>query len=337
MLSHFPLLKTHIQPIADYIQFFTVLEALTVISDGILKAPSICFGTGAIVLISEAFELYRQNFIVMANRSAKTEESYQVACRKLVGYVGDTAIESLTFSQIRDWKISLDKKCSSDTTRGYIINIRVVLGYLRKHGHNVLDPELIPVPKRFDKVPEFISKEEVQDLIISSMIPKRGYSRVNRLRNGAMIAFLYASGIRVSELCNLDRDSIHDGSFSVVGKGGKARLCFIDERAQTLLNEYLSLRKDTDPALFLTFKNPKRVRPHDVQDVFRYLRVSCGLKKNISPHTLRHSFSTDFLRNNGNMRYLQVMLGHSSLQTTQQYTHVIDNDLEKAYREHHTV
>jgi site-specific recombinase XerD len=204
--------------------------------------------------------------------------------------------------------------------------LRVVLRYLRSRGYNVLDPETIPIPQRNHKVPNFITSEEVTRLIAAT----------SNLRNKAIVSLLYSSGIRVSELCALDRTDIHDdNTFTVVGKGGKARLCFIDKRTANLLSKYLTQRTDNNPSLFVGKYDTHRITSGNVQEIFRYLRKNSGIQ--CTPHTMRHSFATNLLRNNANMRYVQVMLGHESLQTTQMYSHVTDPDLQRIYAQYHTI
>lgn len=273
--------------------------------------------------LSEAFDFYRHDYIVFANQSAKTEENHYVCLRALVLYFGDIDISDLTRDKVRDWKVWLDKNRSPATLRAYIIKLRVVLAYLRKRGHNVLDPDDIPVPKRVQNVPTFLTRDEVATLIKSTA----------RIKNKAVISFLYASGLRVSELCALNRGQLGDNSFTVVGKGGKARLCFIDMRTRTLLDLYLESRTDNHPALFLTDAG-LRISPGVIQETFKSVRKTSGIEAH--PHALRHSFATDLLRNNANIRYVQALLGHSSLATTQIYTHVVDVDLENVYKNHHT-
>lgn len=276
--------------------------------------------------LSEAFDLYKQDVIDFRNLSYSTEEQHYGALKLLVEFLGDIDVETLTFSQVRDWKHHIEKNRSPRTVRGYIIKLRVVLGYLSKIGLSVLDTDLIPVPKVVDSLPTFMSSEQVSTLI----------KQTRGVRAKAIISLLYASGIRVSELCAMNIGDIHDRSFTVVGKGGKARLCFLDKRAEHYIDKYLATRTDNNPALFISYVSKKRMTPGNVQTIFRNARDR-GKADNIHPHVLRHSFATNLLKNNTNMRYVQVMLGHQSLQTTQMYTHVVDEDLRAIYEKHHTI
>lgn len=283
--------------------------------------------------ISQAFDVYCSDYIVFKNQSKRTEETNDYVKRSLVSFIGDIEIASLTFSHIRDWKNELSKTRTDETVRLYIVRVRVVLAFLLRRGYPVLDPDSIPVPKRTDKVPSFITKEEVWRLISSNDVPRS--SIINRYRNKALISLLYCSGIRVSEICSLNKEDIKGNSFTVVGKGGKARLCFIDERTQELLGKYLARRSDGNPALFISAENKLRITKGNIQFIFRQCSQRTGIV--CHPHTLRHSFATNLLQNNCNMRYVQELLGHSSLQTTQMYTHVINRDLQSVYEKFHTI
>lgn len=274
--------------------------------------------------LSEAFDLYRLDYIVFTNQSAKTEENHYVCLRALILYFGDIDISALDRDMVRDWKIWLDKGRNPTSVRCYIIKLRVVLAWLYKHGHSVLNPDDVPVPKAVQSVPMYLTRDEVAILIKST----------RRVKNKAIVSFLYASGVRVSELCALNRDQLKENSFTVVGKGGKPRLCFIDDRTRTLLDLYLETRTDNNPALFLTDAG-KRITPGVIQETFKSIRKVSGLEAH--PHTLRHSFATDLLKNNANLRYVQALLGHARLDTTQIYTHVVDADLEAVYKSHHAI
>lgn len=291
------------------------------------------------ITISEAFELYRVEFIVFRNQSARTEEMSIVAKKSLVNFAGDIPISELSFEVVRKWKDHLSKSMAQNTVRGYIIKLRVVLTHLRARGfEGVLDPAVIGVPKRGDIVVTFITPEEVQQLIDCVFQPRPGYSAVKRYRNRAIVSLLYASGIRVGELINLDRLSIQfDGTFTVMGKGGKARLCFADQRSLEHIKEYLAMRKDSSPALFVSDIDKERLSKSTIQLIFRNARLKGGFEKPVHPHTLRHSFATNLLKNNTNLMYVRDFLGHASIQTTQMYTHVVNEDLRQVYREKHSV
>lgn len=276
------------------------------------------------MLLTVAFERYRQDVIVFTNQSKKTEENHLVCLRALLIFFGDIDIEKLSFEMIRLWKSELTKIRSPDTVRNYVIKLRVVLSYCHRQGRPVLNPELLPIPKRRDKVPLFLTKEQVQLCIDST----------SKIKNKTIVSLLYASGIRVSELCSLDIGEIHGETFTVVGKGGKARLCFLDGRTIYLLEQYLSSRGDNRAALFLS-DTGARITPGTIQETFKSIRRRTGLA--VHPHTLRHSFATNLLSTNTNLFHVSKMLGHAQLSTTQQYLHVMDPDLQRIYREHHTI
>ncbi len=274
--------------------------------------------------LSEAFEAYRE-VIVYKNQSPKTEESHSVCKRAMIKYFGDIDIESVTPEMIRKWKADLDKGRTPNTVRSYIIKLRVVLDYLRKEGIEVVDIDRIPLPQRPETTPAYLDKDKIRTLIDST----------SSLRSKAIISLLYSSGVRVSELCALNRDTIHGDTFTVVGKGGRARLCFVDSRSQRLIKEYLKTRTDNEKALFISRLSNKRITPGNVQEIFKHLKKKTGIEAH--PHTMRHSFCTNLLQSNTNLFYVQRLMGHKSLQTTQNYLHCVDEDLHKIYTEHHTV
>lgn len=291
--------------------------------------------------LSEAFELYRTDVIVYRNQSAKTEEMNKCAMNSIVSYLGDIQISELTFDLVRKWTADLRKTRTSNTVRGYILKIRVVLKHLRALGYDVLDPEVIGIPKRDSRVVDYLEVDEVKRLLEASFRRGVGYSKFKRYRNRAIIALLFSAGLRNSELCNLERTQIKPGidSFTVIGKGDKPRVCFIDPVTHKYIDEYLALRDDPYPALFVAEqqKGREKINPGVVQMVVKNAAIRAGLEKNIHPHTLRHSFATDLLRNNTNIVYVKELLGHASIQVTMTYTHVVDEDLHSVHRMKHTV
>jgi len=291
--------------------------------------------------LSEAFELYRKDVIVYKNQSAKTEEMNQCAMKSIVAFLGDIPIAELEFDQVRKWTTDLRKTRTSNTVRGYILKLRVVLKYLKARGYECLDAEAVGIPKRDSRVVDYLEVDEVEAMLHAVFQRGPGYSKFKRYRNRAIIALMFSAGLRNGELCNMERTQIKDGvdSFTVIGKGNKPRVCFIDPITHRYIDEYLALRDDPYPALFVSEqqKGREKINPGVVQMVVKNAATKAGLDKNIHPHTLRHSFATDLLRNNTNIVYVKELLGHASIQVTMTYTHVVDEDLRQIHRLKHTV
>lgn len=293
------------------------------------------------ITISEAFELYRVEVIVYKNQSAKTEEMSGLAAKSLINYCGDIPVSQSTFDLVREWTSDLRKTRRSNTVRGYILKLRVVLRHLKRSGYDVMDSELIGVPKRDSHVVDYLEVDEAKRLLEASFEPGSGYSTFKRYRNRAIIALLFSAGIRNGELCSMDRHQIKDGinSFTIIGKGNKPRVCFIDPVTHRYIDEYLALRDDPYPALFVSEqqKGREKINPGVVQMVVKNAAIKAGLEKNIHPHTLRHSSVTDLLKNNTNIVYVKELLGHASIQVTMTYTHVANEDLHQIHRPKHTI
>lgn len=279
------------------------------------------------MLLSEAFDLYENEFIRMSNQSSRTLEMHQYVKKIFCSYTDDVDVERLTIKEISDWKKDLERDRSQNTVRLFVMKLRNVISYLNKRGIDTINVDLVPLPKRQETVPVFLTEEEVALMI----------EQASNLRNKFVISLLYASGIRLSELISLNRGQIVEKRFTVIGKGGKPRLCFIDDRTEKLMEEYLARRKDNDSALVVSYNFKERMTKTNIELLVRNTASKAGINKKVTPHTLRHSYATNFLRNNGNMRYLSYSLGHASMDTTAMYAHVVDYDLERQYQQFHTI
>lgn len=278
------------------------------------------------MLLSEAFTSYARDVIAFKNQSRKTTEMSALAFKSLQKHVGNIDVSLLTFEHVRKWKEKLeDERKSVNTIRGYIIKLRCVLTYLRKLRIECIDTDLIPVPKRIETVPAWLTPEEVSLLI----------ECCSNIRGKAILSLLYASGIRVSELCSLNRDQLHEGRFTIIGKGQKARLCFYDSRASMYIKKYLLSRHDNSPALFIQRTSSSRIRPAGVQEICIAARKKAELGKTVTPHSFRHSFATDLMSNGLPIYSLSRMMGHTSIQTTATYLNVTNPRLQEEYLRFH--
>ena len=169
-------------------------------------------------------------------------------------------------------------------------------------------------------------------------------SSLRTLRDRAIIELLFFSVLRVSELASLDIQNINlkTQEFSIIGKGSKMRVVFISDSAKKALEEYLKKRVDIDPALFIRTnkigfqkEDDLRLTPRSIQRIVKYYSQKAGIIKDVHPHTFRHSFATDLLANGADIRSVQAMLGHSSITTTQVYTHITNQKLREVHKKFH--
>ena len=231
----------------------------------------------------------------------------------------------------------LNKKVGAKTINRHIVSIKNYFKYLEKNNIIGVNPTTditgLKTPK---KMPRVLSVEEIDKLLDIEL--KDAYS----YRNKAMLELMYSSGLRVSELLNLTINNI-DFDMNLVrifGKGSKERIVPIDDIATKYLFDYINiyrvtlLRNKVSDLVFLNSRGNKLSR----QGFFKILKEIArekGIKKELSPHTLRHSFATHLLNNGADLRSIQTMLGHENIETTQIYTHVSNNYVKKNYEEAH--
>ena len=259
----------------------------------------------------------------------------------------------ITLELVRKYRLYLNR---INTDRGenlkkitqnyHIIALRAFLKYLSKRDIPSLAAEKLELADAIKQSFTFLEITEVESLLQS---PEKYPNKNNQitLRDKAILETLFSTGLRVSELTNLDIDDINleRGEFMVRGKGEKERIVFLSDKAKDTINDYIKTRKDEHKPLFLHFGGLRddeeggeymRLTPRSVQRIIKKYAKLAGIVKDVTPHVLRHSFATDLLINGADIRSVQEMLGHSSITTTQIYTHVTNKQLREVHKAFHS-
>jgi integrase/recombinase XerD len=220
----------------------------------------------------------------------------------------------------------------------HLSTIRNLYSYLVREGRIAEDPaSALPAPRQPRKIPRYLNSTQVETLVT-----RPDASKPNGLRDRAMVSLLYASGLRVSELCHLQLSGLNleMGLVRVTGKGNKERLVPMGAEAIRDLREYLQqarpalLKGRASPFVFVTSRGGGLTRQAFWKSLAAYGRQS-GIFEGLSPHVLRHTFATHLLEGGADLRSLQTMLGHADISTTQIYTHVARTRLRAEFDSHH--
>jgi len=308
--------------------------------------------------ISDLISDFLESLEIEKGRSTKTTENYGLYLARFLDLIIQDFPEGATIKPadltpeiLRKFRLRLNRfddnqnheRLSALTQSYHLIALRGFLKYLAKRGIKSLDPSLVDLPRAVKKQVTFLHFDEVSRLL--SEIPT---DTETGLRDRAIIELLFSGGLRVSELCNLNRDSINLArrEFMVRGKGKKDRPIFIDQTTAEHIEEYLNARTDTLPALFLnnssnqnipdTSGDFRRLSPRSIERIIGKYTRQAGITKHVTPHTLRHSFATDLLMNGADIRSVQSLLGHANIATTQIYTHITDPHLKEVHEKFHT-
>ena len=275
--------------------------------------------------------------------STNTVHSYQFDLSKYRAFLdehGITSAVSVTEERISDFLKHLSRKNLSSRTISRILSaVRGFHRFLIGEGEHDDDPTAdVNTPKRSKTLPGVLSLAE-----IDAMLQQPDTRKPLGLRDRAMLEVLYATGVRVSELTNLARSNLllDDELVLVFGKGSKERLVPIGKSAITWVQKYQSegrvhLKKEgkSHDVLFLNYRGGKLTRAA-VRDMVEKYAKAAGIKKEVHPHTFRHSFATHLLEGGADLRAVQEMLGHADISTTQIYTHIDREYLKEVHRTFH--
>ena len=272
------------------------------------------------------------------NFSVHTLQSYSEDLQQFTDFCATrnfTRVQDFTLNTVRLFLASLAAhQYERNTTLRKISALRSFAGYLVEQGQIQQNPfKLLPAPKRQRLLPKFLTLQEVNRLIDTSAHKGRFATR-----NQALVELMYSSGLRRSEITGLTIADVDffNGVVKVLGKGNKERFVPVTQEALQALRQYLATRPAYKPsdALFLG-KNGTPLTGDGLAYIFKNLTIQSNIARRMSPHSMRHSFATHLLNNGCDLRSLQEMLGHSSLQSTQVYTHVSLDKLKNVYQHAH--
>lgn len=273
--------------------------------------------------------------------TGNTIAAYRRDMRRFVEWLGKRKLSNLSVGDISDFVGTLhEAELAPSSIARCVVAVRMFFKYLQLEGIVTDNPvELIATQKMWERIPGVLTRRQV-DAFLSA--PRKTDSFWQR--DKAMLEVLYATGCRASEVCTLRiRDlSLTEGHLRCEGKGGKQRLVPIGQQAIAAIEGYTDeLREELaakNPDLPETLFLSRSGRPLDRIQLWRLVKhyaLRAGVNSSISPHSLRHSFATHLLAGGADLRQVQEMLGHASIQTTQIYTHVEHSRLKKVHRQFH--
>ena len=301
------------------------------------------------VEIRKLLKDYLDYLEIEKNRSPKTRENYEHYLNVFLDFSKISTPKEITDDVVREFRLALARpvflkkirrarnpvSLKKLTQSYYVIAIRNFLKYLARRDIKTLVAEKIELPKTPSRQIEILEYKDLERLLAA---PKGDGLRA--LRDKAILETFFSTGLRLSELCALDRTiDLRRGEISVRGKGDKLRVVFIADSAKQAIQKYLAKRNDIEEALFISIsKSGKiigRITPRAVQRLIALRAREAGIPKHVHAHELRHSFATDLLMNGADLRSVQELLGHSNISTTQAYTHLTNKALREVHEAFH--
>ncbi len=303
--------------------------------------------------LSKHLRTFLEYLEVDKGRSALTVRNYDFYLRRFIEWAKDPDPAAIDQELLHDYRLHLnrlennrDGSLKKSTQNYHLIALRSFLKFLAKRDIKTVAPEKIELAKQGTREVSFLDATDLERLLAAP--DTLDLAPIVKARDKAILELFFSSGMRVSELASLKRDQLNlkRDEFSVRGKGDKVRVVFLSHQAKHALQIYFDLRKDDSPYAFIRHdraadkrkseeKKQGPITSRSIERLVRMYAAAAGIVKKVSPHTLRHSFATDLLMNGADLRSVQAMLGHSSITTTQIYTHVTNQQLRDVHQAFH--
>lgn len=284
-------------------------------------------------MITKILDEYCEYLEMEKGYSPHTCIAYRKDCTKFIDHIAITQPKDITQDHLIDYLTYLSNHEYSTSTRSRrLVSIKGFFKYMKREGFIDADPIcLIEGPKKWNKIPEVLTIKEVDTLLDAPKFYKR-----NGLRDKAIFETLYATGMRVNELCSLNIGDVDREFVKVKGKGSKERLVPIYKAAIALIDNYLINERAEveESALFLTERGTRMNRIGIWKIIKKYAK-DAGITKNISPHSIRHSFATHMLENGADLRMIQELMGHSNISDTNRYLQISTQHISESFDKYH--
>lgn len=300
------------------------------------------------MILTDAVKRYLEYLEIERGYSPRTLDNYHRYLVLFLDFAKADSPADINPELVRSFRLFLGRRKIKRVTQNYyLIALRGLLRYLaQKEELDVMPADRIELPKQEERKFKVLDPDDLENFLT---MPKPG-TKIGE-RDRAILELLFSTGVRVSELTSLNRDDLNleTREISVLGKGGKVRVVFVSDRAEQALRRYLGIRDDVWKPLFIRYAgshwghdkavdkdgNDLRLTARSVQRLVKKYARKAGLVNDPTPHTLRHTFATDLLREGADIRAVQEMLGHKDISTTQIYTHVTNPQLKEVHRKYH--
>ncbi len=281
---------------------------------------------GIHLLLSKAWEAYKADKRI-EGFYPHTLKAYGLQATLLIRYFNDVEMNSITTQQLKEYLSKSSENLKPSSLAHRIRFIRSLFRWSHEEGYIMKNTaSKIKEPKGGKSIPKFLTEREIEHLRETAYTPMEK----------ALFEFMFSTGCRIGEIVTLDRNSINWSNRSAIvrGKGDKEREVYFNIRCDIWLKRYINDREDSDPAIFVTERNPHRMSIAQMRYIIKRISNRAGINKTIYPHQLRHSYATHLLNNGAPMDVIQSLLGHEKSETTRIYAQLSGKIRQESYRKY---